>query len=180
MKNKSTYLLLGLLALSGVAQAACINRNTYIGETRPNDRYETLKYIPPGGVYESEVRDKVTGLVWQRCVVGMTWNGTNCTGTAEALSWSEALKLVQDMPLWGEGWRMPNYVELSSLVERACDSPAINTHLFPGTPTGWSWSSSPSASNKDDAWSVLFINGQIEPISKISTPVNLRLVRSGL
>ena len=63
--NKHTYpliLLAGSLLAHNLVQAACFSDSPL---TRPDSRYEAAN------ASGSEVKDKETGLVWQRCVVGM-------------------------------------------------------------------------------------------------------------
>jgi hypothetical protein len=180
MKNANTiWLLAGLLALSGVAQAAC-NANMPI--TRPDSRYEAVAGATPVG---SEVRDKATGLVWQRCVVGKVWNGTTCNGTASYLTWQQALDTVRTATASTAAtgasatWRLPNHAELYSLAERACNTPAINTTWFPATPLYSMWSSSPYLNDSDLVWLMDFTYGNGS--RNIKTSVNrARLVRSSL
>jgi hypothetical protein len=178
MKNTTTCLLLCLLGLSGVAQAAC---NPNIPLTRPDSRYEAVAGATPAG---SEVRDKVTGLVWQRCVVGMAWNGTACTGTASNLTWQNALDAARTATAStattgaSATWRVSNHAELYSLAERACYNRAINTTWFPATPSGWTWSSSPSANDSAAAWGVSFDVG-LGNLAYKSSAYRVRLVRSG-
>ena len=176
--NTATCLLLGLLGLSGMAQATC---NASIPLTRPDSRYEAVAGATPAG---SEVRDKVTGLVWQRCVVGMVWNGTTCTGTASSLTWQNALDAARTATASTAAtgstaaWRVPNHAELYSLAERACYKPAINTTWFPATPSDWTWSSSPFADGSDFAWFVGFSFGN-DGYDYRSDADRVRLVRSG-
>jgi len=180
MKNTTICLLLGLLALSGVAQADC---NPNIPRTRPDSRYELVQGATPPG---SEVRDKVTGLVWQRCVVGMTWADNTCNGPSPGKSidvaWTKALNAasIASKASAVTAWRLPNQVELLSLVDRACSNPAINANWFPATPRYyWSWSSSPEASsNSKDAWYVNFDDGSSYRGPKLGSNNYLRLVRS--
>lgn len=183
--------LVGLFAsvwcLSSLAQAAC-NANTTL--TRPDSRYEALAGATPAG---SEVRDKVTGLIWQRCVLGMVWNGTTCAGTASSLTWQNALEAARTATASTApaaivaattsaapattGWRVPNHAELYSLAERVCNNPAINTTWFATTPSDWTWSSSPYTSGSEVAWSVDFSYGYDSVNTKGSTS-RVRLVRS--
>lgn len=83
--------------------------------------------------------DTKTNLIWQRCVVGQTWNsGTqNCEGTATKQKWKAALDSVP------EGWRMPNIREMLSIMEHSCVRPAMNLTVFPGAISEWQWSSTP-------------------------------------
>ncbi len=181
-------LLAGLFVASSAAQAAC---NANIPLTRPDSRYEAVAAATPPG---SEVRDKVTGLVWQRCVVGMVWNGTTCTGTASALKWQAALDAARtttaSTAATGRAatWRAPNIAELFSLADRACYDPAINTTWFPTTASDIAWSSSPISVNM--AYGVDFTNGFRGTIyidkgftengySSANNEHRVRLVRSG-
>lgn len=161
-------------AACGVAQATC---NASVSQTRPDSRYELLAGATPTG---SEVRDKVTGLVWQRCVLGMAWSGTTCTGTASSLTWQNALDAARTATastVAGAGtWRLPNHVELYSLTELACYNPAINSTWFPATPSSGAWSSSPSSSY--NAWVINF-NNLYGGVTNKSGALTVRLVRSG-
>ena len=88
-----------LLTLSSMNYATC---NSSIIQTAPASRYELLNS-------NTEVKDKKTGLIWQRCSLGQTWSGTNCTGTAGTYNWTNALQTAKNI---GNGWRVPNINEL--------------------------------------------------------------------
>lgn len=170
--------LASMCCLSSLVQAAC---NNNIPPTRPNARYEQVTGASPLG---SEVRDKVTGLIWQRCVVGMVWDGTTCTGQPTRKKWTQALEAARTATLsavpTATAWRVPNHVELFSLAERACAAPSINTHWFPATPPIQTWSSSPSADSRQDAWVVDFnIGTSVYAFPMTSEIPVVRLVRSG-
>lgn len=111
----------------------------------PDSRYQAS-----GGV----VADLKTGLTWQRCSVGQSWDGSDCTGEAISYSWSEGLSLSDGK------WRLPNITELASLVETACFSPAINMSIFPSTPSDEYWSSSTYYQYGTYAWYVRFSDGR--------------------
>ena len=132
-----------LLTLSSTNYAAC---NSSIIRTAPDSRYEFLNS-------NTEVKDKKTGLIWQRCSLGQTWNGSSCTGTAATYNWTNALQTAANI---GNGWRLPNVKELDSLVEEACYNPSINETYFPNTISSYYWSSSPVANGSDSAWIVYF------------------------
>ncbi|MDO5652264.1 MAG: DUF1566 domain-containing protein [Moraxella sp.] len=141
----SIGLATALTALPIVAQAqTCPHPGT-----RPDSRYTLLNN-------DSEVKDNVTGLIWQRCSLGQTWNGTTCTGTASTYNWQQALTAANAL---GNGYRLPNLKELTSLVDDACYNPAINERMFPNTVSGYYWSSSPVASDTSYAWGVSFNDG---------------------
>ncbi len=147
------------------AQQVC---SSSIPLTRPDSRYETVLGATPSG---SEVRDKVTGLIWQRCAVGMVWSTTNSTcvptppaTTAQKYKWIDALEVARTTPAsvaaGTRPWRLPNHAELYSLPERACYGPALNTTYFVNDPAGWFWSSSPHRGSVSMAWIVNTYNGE--------------------
>lgn len=138
------FLLITALLLSTTTQA---DTNPNIKPTRPDSRYTAMG---------AEVKDNVTGLIWQRCSLGQAWNGSTCTGTATTHTWQDALTKAKAL---GNGYRLPNIKELQSLVEPANYNPAINTNLFPNTPSSYFWSSSPSVYSSGYAWGVYFNNG---------------------
>jgi Protein of unknown function (DUF1566) len=146
---------LSLLVLAQGAQAVCPPQSIL---TRPDSRYELVQ-----NTAGAEVRDRITGLIWQRCALGMTWNGTDCIGQAVAHTWLGALQATSQLPpnpvAGMSSWRLPNDSELLSLVERACTQPAINSQWFPSTPPNWFWSSTPGSGQSDDAWYADFGDG---------------------
>ena len=137
-----------LAAMSAYSHASC---NSNITHTAPDSQYELLNN-------NTEVKDKQTGLIWQRCNLGQTWIDTSCAGSVFSYSWDGALQTAKSM---GNGWRVPNIKELLSLVEEACTKPSINEVLFPGTINMGYWTSSPVS--KDGygglAWLVDFGDG---------------------
>jgi Protein of unknown function (DUF1566) len=145
--------------------------------TRPDSRYELVE-----DSLGAEVRDKITGLIWQRCSVGMVWTGTDCVGEPTGHTWIQALqsasKVTSSAVAGKSRWRLPSDGELLTLVERSCTQPAINLHWFPSTPPSWFWSSSPGARKSDDAWYADFGDGDGYSGYKDDIAF-VRLVRSG-
>lgn len=99
------------------------------------------------------VTDSVTGLIWKKCVEGLS--GTTCTGTATPLTWSEALERAASDATFAD-WRLPTKNQLLSLLETACRSPAINKTFFPNTLPNLYWSSTPATDSGGSAWLVDF------------------------
>jgi hypothetical protein len=133
------------------------------------------------------VLHKPTQLTWQRCMVGQTWNGTACTGSASTLTWSQARAVTSNFAGQTD-WRLPTALELDSLVDYTKANHTINTDVFPESdPELWVWSGSTSAvidSQPEDqryTWGVSFKYGGL---SSADTNVNstdrygVRLVRS--
>ena len=122
----------------------------------------------------SQVIDSTTGLTWQRCVAGMSWNGTTCTGTAATYTHEAALAYAKTQT----GWKLPNIKELGSIVDRTRSNPAIDITAFPATPAGYTWSASPYAGSSNGAWNVHFNNGGVNSYGRLNS-FYVRLVRAG-
>lgn len=132
------------------------------------------------------VRHVPTGLIWKRCAEGQTWNGSTCTGTAEAYTWEQAFQRTAAVNAGSQGWnagqsdwRLPNQKELRSIVERGCANPSINLTQFPATPVSYFWSGSPFAGLSDNAWSVYFFYGSDGFAYSRGDAGQVRLVRAG-
>lgn len=126
-----------------------------------------------------EVTDNKTGLVWQRCPIGMYWDATSstCSGSPNYYMWYEALHVaVNTSRASGVVWRVPNVKELTSIVDRKSVNPAIDSQIFPATPNHNFWSATPYASDAFFAWLVDFYDGQIY-YSYLEDMGALRLVR---
>jgi hypothetical protein len=131
---------------------------------------------------DDTVTDTKTGLMWKQCPEGLT--GAGCAiGTATQFTWQNALTQAQTINTSGfaghNDWRVPNIKELRSITEKQCYSPSINSTVFPNTSGGAVfWSSSPNATNVNDAWLVYFVGSYVnqEPKSNLN---QVRLVRGG-
>ena len=105
---------------------------------------------------DGTVTNTNTGLIWQACMVGMTWDNTNrtCLGDPTAMSWDAAMKLSSNFA-GKTDWRVPNIVELNSIVDVRKFYPAINNALFPNAQRSGSnlfCSSTTFAGNEDRIW----------------------------
>ena len=167
MKHFTLASLTAVLTLSTAHAQTC---NPSITRSAPDSRYQLV--VGSGG---SEVLDTQTKLIWQRCSLGQTWNGSTCTGTASAHTWTDALTKARAV---GNGYRLPNVKELQSLVEEACYNSSINETFFPATPISVYWSASPNAGNDHYAWDVFFYNGSTHGYNKVNN-YYVRAVRAG-
>lgn len=140
--------------------------NNVVTSTTPSSDFAAID----GGVIISHL---TTGLEWQRCTIGKTWDGTNCSGTASKFTWEEALVFAEGA---GLGWRLPNINELLSIVEQCRTWPAINRSVFPNANSNSNWSASPSAQDANRAWFISFRFGYVNTLP-VSTPLEIRLVR---
>jgi hypothetical protein len=106
-----------------------------VAAAQPSGRYTYLA----GG---AEVHDAATGLTWRRCVEGMVWTGTTCTGKPRLFSHEAALQwATAQSPKMN--WRLPSMVELSTLVDRSRSPHGVNTQAFPANPASQFWTVSP-------------------------------------
>lgn len=125
-----------------------------------------------------EVTDSKTGLIWRRCSEGQTWNGNVCTGSASIYNHEAALTHATAQALAAsQAWRLPNVKELASIADNTVELPAINSAIFPATPLGSFWSSSPYVSSPSETWGVSFQDSYVFSISRIN-PLFMRLVRN--
>ena len=77
----------------------------------------------------AEVVDRLSGLVWQRCSLGLTWTKDGgCTGDRTFVTHPDATAAAEQA---GNGWRLPTADELAELVDQECGRPAIDTKIFP-------------------------------------------------
>lgn len=89
-----------------------------------------------------EVTDRHTGLVWRRCVEGMTFDGHDCVGKPLSLTWVDTLAHARKQARQtGVDWRLPNVKELASLLDHERHM-YIDTKIFPGGQKSYLWSSS--------------------------------------
>ncbi len=77
--------------------------------TQSNSRYQIMG--SDGGI----VKDNQTGLMWMRCSVGQTWNGTTCVGELKRMDWNSAMSYKTTYAGYSD-WRLPTKKELESLV----------------------------------------------------------------
>ncbi len=186
-----TVLVISLLLLSSALHAAVTcsgNENTAVVETTPNEVFTDNG--------DGTVTQNSTGLVWMRCSLGQSWDGTSCRGSATGYKWHTALQAALDINSgasdfdgdasagyagWRD-WRVPNRNELESIVEERCARPVINAGQFPDTPSGEFWSSVPFNSQyaQNRAWAISFDTGYTYGALKYyDTGMYVRLVRAG-
>lgn len=171
---RPSVLIFLLGSVAGVAQAQTCPPNNP-PPIAPDNRYTVSEPVPGQFV----VTDLRTSLMWKQCPEGLS--GATCEiGSLSALSWSAALTEANNSTHAGFGdWRLPNLIELHSLVETRCHSPSINSTRFPATPSTVSafWSAT-TARSTFNAWSVVFSDGSDAANNKLNG-ARVRLVRGG-
>ncbi|MGD0676344.1 MAG: DUF1566 domain-containing protein [Polyangiaceae bacterium] len=121
---------------------------------------EVSPYAPAGDA----VRDKFTGLTWQRAAPHDTYR------------WPDASVYCARLDSNGTGWRLPSLRELLTLVDTSRVDPAIDVSAFPNTPIEFFWSSSASGAAPETAWGVNFTRGSSGAAHK-STTAHVRCTR---
>jgi len=123
-----------------------------------------------------EVIDNFTGLTWKRCAQGLSGDTCDSGAALEFSSWFDALA---DAVATGNGWRLPNANELSSLpIRSAPDGGRLDHIVFPNDPASAMWTSTPVADATPGTyiWYVDFYSGLLN----VSGPFSMyaRLVRT--
>lgn len=128
-------------------------------------RLRFIAGVPVPG--EPVVADIINDLAWQGCGAGQAGNGSSCTGVADVKTWSGALSYCESLSWGGEtDWRLPNVLELSSLIDDRHQPAAIDP-AFPGTPTDHRWLTSSSyAGSPTDNWLIDFGTARVDRDAK--------------
>lgn len=123
---------------------------------------------------DNTVTDTFTGLMWQQSEIMDESENTTMT-------WKDALDYCEALELAGyNDWRLPNSIELQSIVDYEVRIPSINTNLFPGTMPSDYWSSTTWTDSTGCAATVNFYEGQVYINVVKSGKCYVRAVRGGL
>ncbi len=127
-----------------------------------------------------EMLHVASNLIFMRCSLGQTWDGSTCMSEPKAYNWQQALQASVNTEFNNlKSWRLPNIKELSVITERACVRPAVNDAIFPNTSPDDYWTSTPSMQNENEAWSVAFTNAS-NSLRLKDRSLFVRLVRTKL
>ena len=130
--------------------------------------------------HNGTITDLTTGLMWQKCSMGQTYNASTngCDGSATRYNWQQSLAECESLELAGhKDWRLPNRNELQSIVDYSRNNPGINTDYFPQTMSSCYWSSTTDAYYMNNAWCVNFHYNYVDDGDKDNT-IYVRAVRS--
>ena len=126
----------------------------------------TRSYTDPA---DGTITDNATGLMWEKCSEGLS--GASCgTGTATTYTWTNALAQCEGSTANSHSdWRLPNRLELETLVDSSASSPAINATYFPAAQSDVYWSSTSYKPSLDYAWVVYFTDGNVSSGNKTNS-----------
>ena len=117
------------------------------------------------------VSDNATWLMWQK------------SNSPEGKLWEDAFQYVNDLNLQQfagySDWRLPNQMELFSIVDYGQYNPAINP-IFTNTNNTFYWSSNTQAEASTAAWAVDFLSGGADVFPKALNLFFVRAVRGGV
>jgi hypothetical protein len=166
--------LLLTIALFGAclsqAEQACVDEAT-APKTTPTARFVVNS--------DGTVLDTKTGLMWQTCEFGQSYDPQNksCNSAALQVDWQQALMAAKNSEYAGyKDWQVPNIKELASIVEHACVEPSIDLNVFLSTQNDNYWTSTTAITQVDHAWAYQFADGKNNLKAKTSD-IFLRLVR---
>jgi len=168
------------------AAAICDVPNQAGNYMRAQTATDRFTFADFGGT-KNVVIDNMTGLMWDRCPLGSSWDSVagSCDNTnIISKVWSEALDQVSiqnALPsagyLGASNWHLPDMKQLSSIVERKCVGSSVNKEVFPDTPAGAGfWSSTYFPTDTAKAFEHSTSSGLIEPAAKTDLRY-MRLVR---
>jgi len=103
--------VLAMFAINGVPQGL-----KDILETQAQ-KEERQRQADEALLQSGQWRDPTTGLIWARCSLGHTWNGSGCSGEAKKFDWWDAHQAALNHSEGGyTDWRLPTQPELASLM----------------------------------------------------------------
>jgi hypothetical protein len=115
---------------------------------------------------DDTVTEASTGLMWQQ-------------GETGVMSWGASMSYCEASNLAGySDWRLPNIVELASLIDETIYNPAINTLFFPNANASNYWSSTTNVSTPSSARVINFSDGNDDAYAK-GNSFRCRCVRGG-
>lgn len=115
------------------------------------------KYVDNG---DGTIKDKQTGLTWQKCTFGQNNDATCTGGPGTSVDWVTALATCSSLPLAGKTWRLPNLKEMQSTFDRSrATSPLIDTSFFPSTGNTGYQNSNTYLNNATFSWVINYLDG---------------------
>jgi len=168
----------GKVSFTGALPKAFKTGDTLTAQIKGTAIEEEVVLTPPKYICSDNgtVLDTQTYLMWMRCALGQTWNGTTCVGKASEMKWQKACQQKSSFAGYKD-WRIPTAKELRTLVDTSQFAAKINSQAFPNCPAAIFWSGSPYANNSDGGCN--FGDGDFGNFGEYRSNGNVRLVRGG-
>ncbi len=141
------------------------------GRTVANNK---TRYVSKSIGGEVVVFDRATGLVWAADRIDAGCNNGGIGNWADAITYAEGLTFAGF-----SNWRLPNVLELISIINFSKDNPAIDDPPFLNSISLNYWSSTTYNSMTTVAWTISLTYGNISSELKTNSTSGLRCVRSG-
>ncbi len=136
----------------------------------------TQKYFVDNG--NGTITDNRTGLMWKKCSEPDA--ATNCFGAHNTYTWANAITQCEGLSYASQGdWRLPNAMELFSIVTQEGSAPLIDAVYFPSTVSDTYWTSTSYTVNTSTPLSVGFDHGDLYNGRAKTETGYVRCVRGG-
>lgn len=147
------------------ADALCAGRKFTVSGTDSNDGTYTVSTISANNIVTVEaLADEIAGdSVTIASVDDLIWNALDQANANALGGYSD--------------WRIPNYFELTSIVNLGNCNPVIDTTVFPSTPTSYHWTASTPPCSTTYAFVVPFGTGYVNGTAKQTSKSYVRFVR---
>lgn len=89
------------------------------------------------------ILEESSGLIWQRCIFGMVWNGSTCVGSSLNVYWQVANAYCNSLTIAGRSWRLPTARESVLFGDHSQIAFLSNTY-FPNLQAAGGWTSTPA------------------------------------
>ena len=116
--------------------------------------------------------DNNTGLIWQKSTADT--DGSGVIDSSDRIPWQDAIDYCIAL---GSGWRLPERIELRSIVDYGRTNPAINP-MF-NCQSSYYWLATTYAGYTGTAWGIYFYYGDDSHHAKTNSRY-VRCVRAGL
>lgn len=141
------------------------------GKPAQDNRKRFIKKTIAG---DDVVIDRATGLIW-----AADGRGGGC-GNGGTFNWNAAIDYAEGLTFAGfSDWRLPNVLELISLVDFSATEPSIDINYFPNTYEDIYHTSTTWVEDENINWYVDFFDSNIYAVYKAASHY-LRCVRGGV
>ena len=145
--------------------ALCVGRKFTVSGSTGNDGTYTVTAITVNNITVAEA------LADEGAAASVSF------ATVDDLIW-DALDQANANSLGGySDWRIPNYFELTSIVNLGNCNPAIDTTVFPSTPASSHWVTTTYSCDTTRSFHINFNSGNVGYVNKQPTKFYLRFVR---